>query len=114
MTCLFSLVGTLILLGAIFVTAADFPIVQGVSLVKKTTAAYSNHNDGPIQLTGKVSISALNNNNTPLTNATYSSPQEIHKPSSPKSPEEIQTEKEQIQKSKPNITVFTQQMPHHP
>ena len=108
------MIASLMLLSAMFVTAAVFPIIKGFSLVKKATAAYNNYDNVPIQLTGKVNISALNNNSESLTNVSYGSPQEIHKPLSPKSPEEIQTAKEQIQKRKLNISVFTQQMPRHP
>ncbi|HET7147916.1 MAG TPA: hypothetical protein VFI73_05390 [Candidatus Nitrosopolaris sp.] len=59
-------------------------------------------------IVGKTSVSATHINDTQISNTTQ---QEIHKPGSPKSPQEVQTEKEQIQENRQNITVFTQTLP---
>jgi hypothetical protein len=57
-------------------------------------------------------MSAINHNSTQMINATSSTTQqEIHRPSSPMSQQEIQKEKQEIQKSKSNMTVFTQELP---
>lgn len=100
----------LILLSVILVMAAFFPMKLVATSVKKAVLVDGN-NSSPIQFAGKVNVSALDYNSTRLTNASSITPQEIHKPLSPKSPQEIQTEKEQIQKSKSNISVFTQELP---
>ena len=85
----------------------SFP--QKLEAISLNKVVYENINNSVIQF-GKTNVS-LNYNSTQTTNATSSTtPQEIHKPLSPKSLQEIEKEKQEIQKSKPNITVFTQRL----
>lgn len=110
MISLFLLVGMLILVGSIIVTPDFFSMKLLATSLKKAAVAADNNNNSLIQFTGKVNVSSLHENSTQMTNVSSNS-QEIHKPLSPKSAQEIQREKEQIQKSKPNTTVFKQQLP---
>lgn len=127
MRYLLSSVGIWILVSNMVPTAPSFPIklVTAISLNDVAFGSNNNNNNGTInqkngndnssslvQIVGKVNVSAISNNGTQITNAPLSiNPKEIHKPLSPKSQQEIQREKEQIQKCKLNTTVFTQRLP---
>lgn len=88
----------------------EFSFPQKLEAISLNNVGYENINNTVIQF-GKTNVSSLNYNSTHMTNATSSStPQEIHKPLSPKSPQEIEREKQEIQKRKTNITVFTQRL----
>lgn len=89
-----------LLFGSMLVSAAFFPM--------KLLAEINNNN--PVQFTEKANVSALHDNCTRMTNASATTPQEVHKPLTPKSSQEIQKEKEDILKSKLNTSVFTQQL----
>lgn len=119
MVYLFLLIEILTLASGILVTAEFIPITADAISLKKEISTNISNNDNDdtnssIQF-ASTNLSALHNNNsTQITNSSSSSsstPQEIHKPLSPKSLQEIQKEKEEIQKSKPNTTVFTQRLP---
>jgi hypothetical protein len=77
-----------------------------LTAISPNTGAFDKRDNNLIQFVGKTNVFTTHINSTQITNATTQ--QEIHKPSNPKSPQEVQTEKEQIQKSNSNITVFTQ------
>jgi len=104
------IIGILMVLSSTRFIATFFPLKLAAISLKKVVNDKSSNN--LIQFVGKTNVSAIHYNSTQMTNATSSTTQrEIHKPSSPKSPQEIQKEKQEIQKSKSNITVFTQELP---
>ena len=111
MMYLILLFGLFVVLSSTIFLATFFPLKLAAIPLKKVVYDKSNNNN-LVQFVGKTNVSAIHCNSTQMTNATSSTTQqEIHKPSSPKSPQEIQKEKQEIQKSKSNITVFTQELP---
>jgi hypothetical protein len=109
MIYLFLLIGILMLI-SITMLMKELSFPQKLEAISLNKVVYENINNSVIQF-GKTNVSSLNYNSTQMTNATSSTtPQEIHKPLSPKSPQEIEREKQEIQKSKANVTVFTQRL----
>jgi len=70
--------------GSTLVSAASFPM---------KLLAEINNNNNSIQYTGKVNVSTLHDNSTLMRNASATTPQEIHKPLTPKGSQEIQKKK---------------------
>jgi len=128
MMYLLSLAGISILVSSMVPTVPSLPVklVAAISLNDVTFGSNNNNNNNgtisqkndndnssiPVQIVGKVNVSIISHNSTQMTNSPLSiNPKEIHKPLSPKSQQEIQNEKEQIQKCKLNTTIFTQRLP---
>jgi hypothetical protein len=98
------------MLVSITILMKELSFPQKLEAISLNKVVFANFNNSVIQF-GKINVSSLNYSSTQMTNATSSTtPQEIHKPLSPKSPQEIEKEKQGIQKSKANITVFTQRL----